>query len=244
MQLPPRLPPLVRSCISHSRGLELLGKHFPGGKKRHHRFGTAPLDLVLDGYECDPDVHFDGSLQSAVRARVTQNAIRQAHLRSDDGETVAAIIYSLTPGDDEATQNQNIESIVWENEGVPPVDISNFFARSRLSKLHLLDLSGNFRISSWDYLTSQTTLLTILSLQIDESPPSPTPTTSNSILASNPNLQQLTLSDAALSSDVNGSTLKMSLRNLKLLSLGGGGSDPWLGCYANWYFQKHWIACS
>jgi len=103
------------------------------------------------------------------------------------------------------------------------VDISNFFVRSNLPKLHLLDLFGNFRISLWDHLASQTTLLTTLSLQVSQSPPPPTLTASQlfSIHASNPNLQQLTLSDTTLPSDASESTIKVSLRDLKLLSLKG-----------------------
>ena len=53
-------------------------------QKRYHHSGTFPLDLVLDGYKSNPNIHFDGSLQSAVRARAIQNAIRQVHLISRD----------------------------------------------------------------------------------------------------------------------------------------------------------------
>jgi len=56
------------------------------------------------------------------------------------------------------------------------VDVLKFFARSHLSKLRFLKLSGNFQISSWNHPASQTTLLTTLSLHILDSPPSPTPT--------------------------------------------------------------------
>jgi len=103
------------------------------------------------------------------------------------------------------------------------VDISNFFAMSHLSRLRFLDLYGNFWISSWDHLASRTTFLTALLLEIGTSPPSPTLTTSQlfSILASNPNLQELLLSDVALPNDSNRSTLKVPLRNLKMLALAG-----------------------
>jgi len=191
-------------------------------KKQQHRSGVAPLELVLDESEIDPGVHFDESLHSAIRTRVMQDAIRQVHLRSDDDEIMTSIIFALTPGDEDA-QNANIESIVWENGGVPAVDISNFFARSHLTRLRLLHLFGSFRISSWDCLASRTTHLIGLSLQIDESPQSPIPTTSQlfSILSSNPSLRQLVLSNAALPNDTYGSTLEMPLPNLKLLSLTG-----------------------
>ena len=56
-------------------------------KKRYHRSGAAPLDLVLDEDRLDRDewdinVIFDGPLQDAVRDHVMQDTIRQVHLRS------------------------------------------------------------------------------------------------------------------------------------------------------------------
>jgi hypothetical protein len=191
-------------------------------KKRYHRSGAASLDLVLDGDRCDPDESFDGSLQGAITGRVVQGAIRQVHLGSHDGDILTSIISSLTP-DDEGGQNENIESIILRSRGSPPVDVSKFFARSRLSKLRMLDLSGNLQILSWGYLTSRTTLLTTLSLNITEFSPSISPTTSQlcSILASNPNLRQLMLSDIALPFDDDGSTSQIPLRDLNILSLTG-----------------------
>ena len=190
-------------------------------KKWHHRSGAIPLDLVLDGDKSDPMVSFDGTLQDAVRSRVAQDNIRQVHLKSGS-PTLAPIILSLIP-DNESAQNENIESIIWRSERPPnpPVDVSTFFARSRLTKLHSLKLSGNISISSWDRLASRTTLLTTLSLKIGTPQPSPTPTASQllSILASNPNLQRLTLAAAVLPNDIEGSTFKVPLPNLKRLSL-------------------------
>jgi len=151
-----------------------------------------------------------------------QDTLRQVHLTTYHYRTLTLIISSLTP-DDEGGQNDNIESIIWRNDGFTSVDVSNFFARSRLSKLRLLDLTSNLLVSSWDRLASQTTLLTALRLHIGMSPPSSTPTTSQlfSILASNPNLRELKLAKAALPSDAGGSTIKVPLRNLKVLSLMG-----------------------
>jgi len=191
-------------------------------KERHLRPGAAPLDLVLDGYKDDLDTPFDESLHNAVRRRAIQDAIRRVHLRSDV-DTMASIISSLTPGDDEDARNNNIETIVWCNMRVPPVDVSEFFARSRLSKLYLLDLWGSFRIDSWDHLAPQPTLLTTLSLQITGSPQSHLTTPQLfSILASNPNLRKLDLSGAALPNDSDMSTLEVPLRNLESLYLEGG----------------------
>jgi len=153
-----------------------------------------------------------------------QGAIQQVHLQSDNGDTLTSIISSLTP-DDKSTWNKNIELIVLRNGGFPSVDVSDFFVRSSLSKLRFLNLSGNFRFSSWDPLASRTTLLITLSLGILKFPPSPTPTPVTpqllSILSSNPNLRELGLSDAALPSNTDGSTLQVPLRNLEALSLSG-----------------------
>ena len=190
-------------------------------KNLHHRSRSGPLDLVLyePGYYLN---NLGGPLRDALRSRVVQGNIRQVHLVSYDHDTLTSIISSLTPNG-EGGQNENIESIDWQNEGFGPVDASNFFSQSRLSRLCLLDLCGSFRISSWDGLGSRTTLLTALSLDLTESPPSSTPTTSHllSILTSNPNLRELRLSGAAIPNDADGSTSKVSLRNLKSLSLTG-----------------------
>ena len=187
-------------------------------KKRHPRSGTTPFDLVLNGDKHDPHASFDESLEEAVRGRALQGTIRRVHLTSGDGSTLTPIISSLTPNG-EGSQNENIESINWRNGGFVSVDVTNFFARSRLSKLHFLGLSGNFRISSWDRLASQTTLLTTLSLKVNQ--PSPTTTVSQLflILASTPNLQGLSLSGAAIPEDADGSTFQVPLPNLKTLSL-------------------------
>ena len=191
-------------------------------KRRRHWAGSSPLDLVLDGGKSDPFVTFDKFLQGAVRSRVMKDTIRRVHLVSHDSDTLATIVSSLTP-DDKGGQNENIESIVWRNRGFTTVDVSNFFARSRLSRLRFLDLYGEIQILSWDHLASRTTLLTALSLDISMSPSTPTISGARllSILTSNPNLQELTLSDAGLPGDADTSTFKVQLAHLKTLSLTG-----------------------
>ena len=192
-------------------------------KKYHHRWaGVAPLDLVLDRDGRDAHVLFDGSLQDAIRIGVMRDTIRRIHLKSNNGAILSSIISSLTPNDKSA-QNENIESIVWRTYS-SPIDVSNFFARSRLSKLCFLWLHGNLRISSWDRLASRATLLTTLSLEIfDCSPPPVKPTIFQlfSILASNPNLRELSLTEAALPEDADRSTLQVPLHHLSILSLSG-----------------------
>ena len=192
-------------------------------KKRHRCWvGSAPLDLVLDGHKSDPRVLLDDSLQGAIRSCVMQDTVRQVHLSSNDGDTLTSIISALTP-DNEGGQNENIESIVLWVQVFASVDASNFFARSRLSRLHLLYLSGRIQISSWDHLAPRTTLLTTLSLDISMPPPSSALPVAQlfSILMSNPNLRELSLADAALPNDAHISTFKVQLSHLKVLSLTG-----------------------
>jgi len=191
-------------------------------KKRHHRSRATPLDLVLNGDKPNTGVLFCESLQDAVENRVMQGTIRQVHLTSRDSDTLTSIVSSLTPKG-EGCRNENVKSIVLGGKGLTSVDVSNFFARSRLSRLSLLDLSGKIRISSWDHLTSRTTLLTTLSLGIYTSPPSPALAAPQlfSILARNPNLQELVLSGVALPNVADGSTFKVPLHKLKIFSLAG-----------------------
>ena len=198
------------------------GNNLQDWKKCHRRSGAAPLDLVLYGPDCAPGVLFDKSLQDAVRNHVTQDTIRRVHLMTYDHDTLTSILSTLTP-DDEGGQNENVESIVWQTGAFTSVDVSNFFARSRLSRLRLLGLTGRFHISSWDRLASGTTFLTALSLEINESPSTPSPTASEllKILTSNPNLRELSLSKAALPNDTDGSTFTVPLQELKTLSLRG-----------------------
>lgn len=189
-------------------------------RSRHHRSRYAPLDLVLCGKHCDIFESFDQVLQDAVHSRVLQGVMRRVHLRSHDVDTLASIISSLTP-DDEGHKNQNIESIVLQNDGLSFVDVSKFFTRSRLPKLRLLELTGNLLFSSWDCLF-RTTLLTSLSLDISEYSPSAPLSISQlfSVLTSNPNLEQLILTDLAIP-NVPDETTQVPLRNLNLLSLTG-----------------------
>ena len=190
-------------------------------RKRHHRSGATPLDLVLGERKFDPDV-FDESLQNAVRSHVMQDTVRQVHLSSDDPDTLVSIISALTPGDG-GGRNENTESIALHTLGYPALDVSNFFTRSHLSRLRSLDFYGNIMISSWGRLITRTTLLTSLSLDISISSQSPPPTAAQlfSILTSNPNLQELLLTGAVLPNDTDTSTFKVQLRHLKTLALTG-----------------------
>ena len=190
-------------------------------RKRHYRSRSVPLDLVWYGKHIDINESFDQVLQDAVQRRVFQGAIRRIHLRSHDANALTSIISSLTPND-KGPRNENVESIVLQNDGHYYVDVSNLFARSHLPQLRLLELSGNLQFSSWACV-SQTTLLTGLSLDVSEFSPSVPLTASQllSVLASNPNLQQLTLIDLAIPHIPDESVPQVPLPNLNLLSLTG-----------------------
>ena len=198
------------------------GTTFQQWKKRHHRSAAIPLDLVLEGSRADPGVPFDESLQVAVRGRAMQDTIRRVHLLSYHPGILTSIISLLTPND-EGGRNENIESIVWYNVTRSYVDASNFFARSRLSRLRFIKLCGTIQVSSLDRLALQTRLLTTLSLTLEGSIAAPTLTAPQlfSILTSNPDLRELCLSGTALPDDADGSTFKVPLHNLKMLFLRG-----------------------
>ena len=146
-----------------------------------------------------------------------QNTIRSVHLMTDNTVALTPIISSLIL-DDGGDQNENIESVYLDCIlGTCTLDVSEFFARSRLPRLRSLGLVGNFYISSWDHLLPRTTLLTSLSLIFTASTPPPRPTAAQlySILSSNPNLQELNLSAAVLPNNTDTPTLKVSLPHLK-----------------------------
>jgi len=170
----------------------------------------------LDGLRY-PSGDFDEALRDALRDRAARDVIRKVHLRDFDTEILTPVISSLIP-EGEGVRTSSIESIVLSN-----VDVSDLFARHRFPKLRNLDLSGRFKISSWDHLKTTTTALTDLSLTAAV-PPSAIPTMSQilSLLASNPNLQSLKLSVISINDDRrDGPRLQVSLRHLEHISLTG-----------------------
>jgi len=191
--------------------------------KQYRHSGAIPLDLVLDGYSArHPGVVLDGPLRDALRECVTQDKIRQIHIRGHhDNLDLASILSSLIP-DGEGIQEKRIESIIFQLAvKETTTELSKFFARVHLPKLRYLDISGNLQISSWDHLTSQTTCLTALSLQLIL--PSPALTTCQlfSLLALNPNLRELTLHRAAIPDDIDGPVFRLPLHHLESIFLVG-----------------------
>ena len=179
------------------------------------RSGTTPVDLVLTGYHTSASKTLDRPLRDALRDRAACDAIRSLHLLCERS-VLTSILSALTP-DDEEVRSSSIESITLRY-----VDASKFFARHRFPKLRYLDLSATVVISSWEDFGSRTTALTTLSLTIDDISPVPTTPQLLSILALNPRLQTLTLSDNMIPRDNgDGYTALVPLPHLKKLSLTG-----------------------
>ena len=193
----------------------------PTGWARWHRYsGTAPLDLVLDDDDYDGST-FDITLCNALRDHAARDATRRVHLWSEDVVVLNSIISPLTSAG-KGVRHNSVESFVLSNNDNTPVDVSDFFTHYRFPKLQRLILH-NCSITSWDLLTSRTTVLTSLTLRLSH--PSPTPTTSQlfSILASNPSLQALSLLEYAVPTDSGAeSSYRVSLHHLKELELVGG----------------------
>jgi len=177
-----------------------------------------PLDLVWNGL-----THTFGSVSESQRMvledRAARDTIRRVHLQSFVHGLLTSIIAPLLSPSGGLRTN-SLESLILRSEDRTPLDVS-FFAHSHLSKLRCLKLAG-CTISSWDHLTSQTTLLTTLNLSIDDEAPTPTMTQLLSILASNPHLQKLILNQHAIPDNNNdGESCLVPLRHLKELQLQG-----------------------
>jgi len=172
------------------------------------------------GEEVGDGSTFDIVLCDALRDRAARDIIRRIHLWGDEAALLSSIISSLT-ATGEGVRSNSVESFILSNEDGTLVDISDFFAHYLLPKLQRLTLN-NCKITSWDLLTSRTTVLTSLTLRFGH--PSPTPTTSQlfSILASNPFLQKVSLSEYAIPTDGGGeSHYRVSLQYLTELELVG-----------------------
>ena len=192
---------------------------------------TASLDLVLldfndndgdDDDDDDPDEDYfdDAVLWAALRDRAAQGTIRRVHLIAPSH--YLELIIDLLIANRGEPQPNGIESIILRNGSLFPADMSTFFAHCHFPNLRRLVLA-HCTISSWDHLTSRTSVLT--TLEIDLSAPSPTPTTSQllSILASNPALQKVRLAGCAVPDDGGGeSSVRVQLYQLKELRLDGG----------------------
>ena len=188
--------------------------------RRHSRSGTARLDLVLGGYEYDAR-YFDDTLWDALEDRAAKDIVRRVHLEAGDTRLMGSILDSLTPDCEELRPN-SMESFVLWNRNKVPFDVSGFFAHYRFPKLQRLELT-NCSISSWDNLTSRTSVLTSLRLDLSFYPLASTASQLLSILSSNPALRKLSLRRRAIPDDGGGkSSARVQLQHLKYLRLEGG----------------------
>jgi hypothetical protein len=184
--------------------------------RRHTRWRTAPLDLVLRKRTyCD----LDDTLRDALRDRAARDTIRRVHLYSSDASGLLNPIISSLVVEGEETRSSSVESFILQNSSPSRVDISNFLSRYHFPKLYHLDLYG-CSISSWDLLRSRITSLTTLSLATIHDSPLPTLSQILSILSANPNLQSLKLTED-LVPDIDNvrSSSQIQLHHLKRLDL-------------------------
>ena len=189
--------------------------------RRCFRSGTAPLDLVLsDPGNAKSYTYFDTAMHDILQDHATQDAIRCVHLAAKDSRLLNSIIAPLTSNHDGELRSNSIESFILQNRSGMPSDVSDFFARYRFPKLQCIRLY-NCTISSWDHLTSRTSVLTTLELYFRH--PSPTPTTSQllPILTSNPALQRVKLSGCTIPADSGEPSSRVQLHHLKELQLDG-----------------------
>jgi hypothetical protein len=183
-------------------------------ERRHARYKTAPLDLVLDQFN---PRDLDDALREALHDRAVWDTIRRVHLTSwRNAKPLNSVISSITTKGDE-TRTNSMESFVLHNSTASRVNISNFFSRYHFPKLQHLDLHG-YSISSWDLLKSRITSLTTLELSILESSPLPTLSQMLSILSANPNLRCLVLASGSVP-EVGGPSSQIQLNHLERLDL-------------------------
>jgi len=185
--------------------------------QRYQRSGTAPLDLVLDGY-CRDTLYIPSNglpqLLRALRDRVASDSIRSVHFDCPETQAIRSVISSLIPSG-EGIRPSSIESIILYG-----IDCSDLFAHYHFSRLRYLHLpsSAETRIQLWDHLGLHTGALTTLSLDFTDTSSTPTPSQLLSILASNPQLRSLDIIELLIPyRNVDEPMFRVPLRHLKKL---------------------------
>jgi len=192
----------------------------------HHR--TAPLDLILStdypDKDSDEEDDIDKNLRGAINGRATEDTIRSVHLKTNGSLLINDIITELTVKGEELRSNSMESLVLWNLHSTTLMDVSDFFACYRFPKLQRLELT-NCIISLWDHLTSRTSILTTLKLNLADRSYilESTPTTFQLllILASNPTLQRVALLGSAIPDDGGGESSRVQLHHLKELHLDG-----------------------
>jgi hypothetical protein len=188
--------------------------------KRYLYSPNAPLDLFLEWTWYAGD-SLDCAVRNALQERAARGTIRQVHLRTKDPGLLRALLSTLTTNREGLLAN-NLESLVlWTDKDGMQVDVSDFFAHHRFPKLRRLVITG-CKISSWNHLISRTTVLKTLRLTPNKASPTPTASQLFSILASNPHLEELSLSTHMIPSGSHGGPpFPVPLRHLQKLDVAG-----------------------
>jgi len=104
-------------------------------------------------YDDDED-GLDDYLRGALNDRATEDTIRRVHLKVEGSMLILDnIIGELTAKGKELRSNSMESLVLWNLDNTSPVDVSDFFARSRFLRLRRLELT-NCMISLWHHLTS------------------------------------------------------------------------------------------
>jgi hypothetical protein len=199
------------------------GNNLRDWEKNHLRYPRIPLDLILDSSQSTGDT-LDDTVRDSLQDRASRDSIRRIHLRAKDWMLLTSVLAPLTINCEEVRYN-NVESFILRNGGDKPVDITRFFTYNHCRKLQHLELV-NCTISSWDYLTSHTAVLTTLILHLGRLSSTLTTPQLFSILASSPALQNLSLTGRSVPNDGDGNpSPRLSLRHLEELKLAGRSRD-------------------
>jgi len=194
------------------------GNSFEDWKRQLPRSdGTAPLDLVLDGAECQVGPA-DEALLDTLKDYTARNAIRKVHLRSDDIRLLTTIVSSLTP--EWCIRDSNIESIALNG-----VDVTALLAHQRYPKLRDLSLSGRFWIWELDWHSVDQNITGLVNLSLSSNALNSIPSVSQilSLLTSNPNIRTLALESLKVRDDIglDSNEPRVQLCHLEKFSLTG-----------------------
>ena len=192
-------------------------------ERQHLRYPEVPLDLILDGSRVGDAL--DDTVHDSLRDRASRDSIRRVHLRARNWKLLNSILSPLTADEWKDVRYNSVESFILRNEGNTPVNVSDFFAYNRSRRLQCLELT-NCTITSWDCLTSQTTVLTTLVLHLSRSSPAPTTPQLFSILSSSPALRKITLTGCSVPTDADDDpSPRLPFRHLEELKLAGRVHD-------------------
>jgi hypothetical protein len=153
-----------------------------------------------------------------LQDHAARDNIRWIHLSAESSGTLNSIISSLTACD--GIRCSSVESVIirYRDERESPV-VSDFLAYPRFPKLRRLALQS-CTISSWEFITSNTSVLTTLTL--DSGYPTPTITSPQilSTLRSDPSIQEVALAGSAIPEDDGGNS-RVPLTQLRKIALTG-----------------------